>query len=601
MNHPLSAKALVAATLVLFGLAAFGQAASPAAAAVTEAEELAAARHGAEWIALLQEPNGELASFGGDWSMISLASVGINAADVRVSPTEPSAQDFYLSLWTGEPPALFSATDFERAILTGYSGGLEPSRLGAQTNLVADLAAQFNGHELGEKGATNADVFGVLALSAVGAPSDVIDTLAQTVREQQDADGGWNFAAGAAHSEADLTGAAIAALCTAGTANTDPAIVKAEGYLHTVQNTATGGFGNPSANTDSTAWVVSGLDTCKIDPQGPEWTTTAAKTPIGFLIAQQNEDGSFQLHAHDEEEDFYSTQDAVRALSGMGFIVPPPARKESGDPKIRPAPTVTMGTPVPMTLVIDSAGHITGGSSIRMCKVIAPAGVTVAQMLTYASEASSPSYCVSDLSLKDGRIVRINGVSAQPGTSAWEVRREDGSNEVEANGTVGLGALIQAQLVPNSETPETPAQQPTAPVTTSTPPTPSAARPEAHASTDGGAPVRLQVRALTRVRHGRLTLALRCLPSAGPTGCSGVVRVRVALRTRRGGPVRQRVVGEREVHIPQGASTAVTIALRAPALEALRTRDDRVAWIVAAMRDPSSGMNTSATASTVLR
>ena len=45
--------------------------------------------------------------------------------------------------------------------------------------IVADLAAQFNGHELGEKGATNADVFGVLALSAGGAPSDVIDTLAQ--------------------------------------------------------------------------------------------------------------------------------------------------------------------------------------------------------------------------------------------------------------------------------------------------------------------------------------------------------------------------------------------------------------------------------------
>ena len=125
-----------------------------------------------------------------------------------LSPAEPSVQDFYLSQWTGEPPALFSTTDFERAILAGYAGGLEPSRLNAQTNLVADLAAQFNGHELGEKGATNADVFGVLALSAVGAPSDVIDTLAQTVREQQDADGGWNFAAGTKKSEADLTGAA---------------------------------------------------------------------------------------------------------------------------------------------------------------------------------------------------------------------------------------------------------------------------------------------------------------------------------------------------------------------------------------------------------
>ncbi len=596
MNHPLRAKALIAAVLVLFGFAAFGQAASPAGAAVTEAEEHAAARHGAEWIALLQESDGELGSFGGDWSMVALASVGINAADVRISPTEPSAQDFYLSLWTGEPPALFSATDFERAILSGYAGGLEPSRLDAKTNLLADLAAQFNGHELGEAGATNANVFGVLALAAIGAPDDVVKTLAQAVREQQDADGGWNFAAGAKHSEADMTGAAIAALCTAGTDSKDPAIVKAESYLHTVQDTATGGFGNPSTNTDSTAWVVSGLDTCKIDPQGPEWITTESKTPIGFLIAQQNEDGSFQLHPHDEEEDFYSTQDAVRALSGTGFIAPPAARKESGDPKTRPAPTVTVGTPVPMTLVIDSAGHITGGSSIRMCKVIAAAGSTVAQMLTAASEASSPSYCVSDISLKDGRIVRLNGVSAEPGKSAWEVRREGGDSEAQATGTVGLGALVQAQLVTNSETPQTPPPSPFA-TTSATSATPKGTP----VSTDVGAHVRLQVGPLTRVRHGRLTVALRCLPKAGAGGCSAVVRIRIALGARRGGPVRQRVVGEREVHIAQGATGTVTIALNAVALDALRAHDDRVAWIVAGTRDRTSSISPGASASTVLR
>ncbi len=592
MNHPLNAKALLAAAFVLFGLAAFGQTASPAAAAVTQAEELAAAEHGAEWITLLQEPSGELASFGGDWSMISLASLGINAADVRISPTEPSAQDFYLSLWTDEPPALFSATDFERAILSGYSGGLEPSRLNAHTNLVADLAAQFNGHELGEKGATNADVFGVLALAAVGAPSDVIDTLAQTVREQQDADGGWNFAAGTKKSEADLTGAALAALCAAGAPNTDPAIVQAESYLHSVQDTATGGFINFGVNTDSTAWVVSGLDACKIDPQSAEWTTTASKTPIDFLIAQQNEDGSFQLHAHDEEEDFYSTQDAVRALSGTGFIAPPPSRKEVGQPTVRPAPTVTTGIPVPMTLVIDSAGHVTGGSSIRMCKIIAPVGATVAQMLTAASEASLPSYCLSDLSLQGGRIARVNGVSAEPGKTAWEISREGGSDELETNGTVGLGELVRVQLVPNGETPQTPTPSPPSP-TTSTTKAETAHTPTHH--------LQVRVRPLTRVHHGHLTVELTCLPKAGNTGCSGVVRVRVALRARRGGPVRRRVAGEAKVHIAAGTLGAVTINLSTSVLKALRTHDDRVAWIGAAMRDPSSGASNDSMASTVLR
>ena len=601
MKHPLRVNGLAIAMLLSLGMAAFGPAVSPAAAAVTDAEETAAAKHGAEWMTLLQEPGGELPSFGGDWSMISFASVGINAADVRVSPTEPSAQDYYLSLWTGKPPALFSATDFERAILAGYSGGLEPARLDAQTNLVADLAAQFNGHELGEKNATNADVFGVLALAAVGAPSDVIDTLAQTVREQQDADGGWNFAAGSKKSESDLTGAAMAALCTAGVPNTDPVIVKAVSYLHTVQDAATGGFVNlnPTVNTDSTAWVVSGLDACKIDPQATEWTTSASKTPIDFLIAQQNEDGSFQRKAGDEEEDFYATQDAVRALSGAGFIAPPPSRQDIEQPAMRPAPTVAAGTPVPMTLVIDGAGHVTGGSSIRMCKVIAAVGATVAEMLTAASEASVPSYCLSDISLHGGRITRVNGVSAEPGKTAWKISREGGAGELEATGTLGLGALVQVRLVPHSEIPETPGPSPSSP-TTSTAPTITATTTETAETTHTDVSPQLQVRVapLTRVRHGHMTLRLTCLTPAGTAGCSGVVQVRVALRTRRGGPVRQRVVGEAEVHIAAGTSSTVTIALSAAALKALRAHDDRVAWVVAAM--PAS-VSASANAFTVLR
>ncbi len=441
----------------------------------------------------------------------------------------------------------------------------------------------------------------MLALSAVGAPRDVVDTLAQTVREQQNPSGGWNYAAGTKSSEADLTGAALAALCTAGVPNTDPAIVRAESYLHTVQDTTTGGFINPTVNTDSTAWVVSGLDACKIDPQTAEWTTTANKTPIDFLIAQQNEDGSFQLHAHDEEEDFYATQDAVRALSGAGFIAPPPSRTEAGQPAVRPAPTVAAGTPVPMTLVIDSAGHVTGGSSIRMCKVIAPVGATVAEMLTAASEASMPSYCLSDVSLQSGRITRVNGVSAEPGNTAWEISREGSAGVLETNGTLGLGALVEVQLVPHSEAPEAPAPLPSPSGTTSTALTTTTPTPEAGHAPAIAPPVRsLQVRVgpVTRVHHGHMTVELTCLTPAGTAGCSGAVRVRIALRTRHGGPVRQRVAGETEIHIAAGTSSTATIPLSTAALKALRMHDDRVAWIVAAM--PASA-SASANAFTVLR
>jgi hypothetical protein len=611
MQHPLGVTRLApaVATLAFLGSASFGQAASPAAAAVTEPQALAAAQHGARWIAAQQETDGDLGSFGGDWSMTALASTGVNAADVRISPLDPSAQDFYLSTWTTQGPG-GAVTDDERGILTGYAGGLQTSRLDARTNFLADLAAQFDGHQLGGQGATNADAFGLLALDVSGAPSEVMSALAQSLREQQDADGGWNFAAGAASSDVDMTGAAIAALCAAGATPQDPALARALAYLHAAQDPATGGFVSAtlSLNTDTTGWVSSGLRRCGIDPRS--WVTAQGKTPLDFLLAQQNPDGSFQWQAGDGNEDLYATQDAVRPLAGAGFTAPAPPRTQSNEPAVRPAPAVAAGTPVPMTLVIDSGGRITGGSSIRMCKVAAPLGATVAQVLQDAGEASAPSYCVSDLSLDGGRIARLNGVAGEPGRTSWEVRREGGAAETGTDGSLGLGALVQVRLVASDEAPASaPGTTPAA--STSTPPVSPSAPPSSpsvvvsatrHAAS-GSVPARLRVRlgALTRVRHGRVTIELSCPRGTGAEGCRGLVRVRVSLRARRAGPVRPRVVGTGEAHLAAGSSGTVTIVLDRAALRALHEREDRVAWVVAAMRDSRSGAVTSAAASTVLR
>ncbi len=600
MRYPFRANRLAVATLAFLGLASFSQAASPAAEAVTEAQALAAAQRGAQWIASQQESDGDLGSFGGDWSMTALASAGVNAADVRTSPLDPSAQDFYLSSWTSEGPG-GAATDDERAILAGYAGGLQTSRLDAQTNLVADLATKFDGHQLGGQGATNADAFGLLALDVSGAPTEVMSTLAQSLREQQDADGGWNFAAGAATSDVDMTGAAIAALCAAGATLPDPALVRAFAYLHAAQDAATGGFVSSSLglNTDTTGWVASGLRRCGVDPRS--WITAQGKTPLDFLLAQQNPDGSFQWQAGDGNEDLYATQDAVRPLAGAAFAAPAPARVESDEPSVRPAPTVAVGTPVPMTLVIDSGGHVTGGSSTRMCKVTAPLGATVAQVLQDANNASSPSYCVSDLSLDGEKIARVNGVDGEPGRAIWEVQREGGPTEVDTDGVLGLGALVQVRLVSDGGTP---ASSPPAPVSASAPTAQVlASSPVTHAVSGDSTPARLRLRigAVTRARHGRVTIELSCPRGTGVEGCRGLVRVRVELRAQGGGPVRSHIVGEHEVHLDAGASGTVTLTLSRVARRALRRREDRVAWVVGAMRDPRSGEVVSTAASTVLR
>jgi|GEM_PF-921631 len=611
MRFPLRVNRLAVATLVVSGLAWLCQTPSPAAAAVTAAQALAAAQHGAQWIASQQESNGDLGSFGGDWSMTALAAAGVNAADVRTSLLDPSAQDFYLSAWTSEGPG-GAATDDERAILSGYAGGLQTSRLDARTNLLADLATQFDGHQLGGQGATNADVFGLLALDVNGAPNEVMDELAHNLREQQDADGGWNFAAGAASSDVDMTGAAIAALCATGATPEDPALAKALAYLHAAQDPASGGFVSASLglNTDTTGWVTSGLRRCAIDPDS--WVTAQGKTPLNFLISQQNPDGSFQWQAGDGNEDLYATQDAVRPLAGAAFSAPAPARAESGQPAVRAAPSVSPGTPVPMTLVIDSASHITGGSSIRMCKVTAPQGATVAQMLQDANEASSPSYCVSDLAFNGQRIERLNGVSSNPGVSTWEVRREGGAPETDTDATLGLGALVQVRLLAGGETFTTPPPPPaatdpaaspaagtSAPAQSSTP----ASDPGLGAGAVIAAAARLRVRlaALSHVRHGRLRIELACPRGTGAQGCRGLVRVRLALRSRLHGKVRRYVVGQQEAHLAAGSSGIVTVALDRSAQRALRRRENRLAWVVAAMRDPRSGAVTSTAATTVLR
>jgi hypothetical protein len=597
MWHPFRTLRLAqAAAVVCVGLAATGP--SPAAASVTEAQASAAAARGARWIATQQEENGDLGSFGGDWSMTALAAAGINAADVRSAALDPSAQDFYLSQWTTEGPG-GAATDDERAILTGSAGGLQTARLDVHTNLIADLAAQFDGHQLGGRGATNANAFGLLALEASGGPPAVMDALAQTLRAQQDADDGWNFAAGASSSDVDMTGAGIAALCAAGATAQDPAVARALTYLRASQDQATGGFVSAALglNTDTTGWVTSGLRRCGIDPRS--WITSEGKTPVDFLISQQNPDGSFQWQAGDGNEDLYATQDAVRPLAGAAFTASAPPRALPGEPAVRPAPVVADGTPVPMTLIIDSGTEVSGGSSVRMCKVLAETGASVARLLQNAHLASEPSYCVSDLELSHGRIARLNGVAAVPGRSSWQVSREAGAPEAETGGGLGLGARVEVQL---SGPGEAMAEAPQAPGGNGggagTAPSPSSSLAAAQRRLP---PARLGLRvpSLTRLIAGRLTVRLSCPQGTGLEGCRGLLRVRVTLR--RGRTARPCVVASNEVHLRAGSTSTVTVVLDAAARRSIHERPNRVAWLVAAMRDPGSGAVTSSVASTVLR
>jgi hypothetical protein len=79
-------------------------------------------------------------------------------------------------------------------------------------------------------------------------------------------------------SEPDLTGAAMAALCSAGVEGSDPVIKKGKEFLVSIFQKTTGSIGAGS-NTNSTGWAVSGLNACGINPQGTEFTGTGTKKP----------------------------------------------------------------------------------------------------------------------------------------------------------------------------------------------------------------------------------------------------------------------------------------------------------------------------------
>ena len=268
-RHPLAY--LLVAALAVLGMV-------PAGAAAATQEEIADSIQSATgWIRGQQNlTTGALEGFGADWAMSALAEAQVSPADVHGPALgAPSLDDFFLSEWTSAPfteptvpnenqnPSHKIAGDFSRIILNSYAGGLQPSALSAQQNAVAQLASLYRfGGSYGNEGAVNETVFGTLAMSAVEAPYGLLAKSAEYLRRNQNEDGGWRFTAGSpsAKSEAELTGAALAALCVTGATPADPAVARGVAFLEAQFDPATGAFNTPfGPNADTNAWALDGL------------------------------------------------------------------------------------------------------------------------------------------------------------------------------------------------------------------------------------------------------------------------------------------------------------------------------------------------------
>jgi hypothetical protein len=405
------------------------------------------------------EPFGfEHGSFSSDWVATSLAAAGVSAADVHSDSGGPSLQDFLFGdyggeFWTGGLGETFTTVaNYERATLVSHAAGLDPARLSAQANLPAQVAERWNpaGPGFGEASTTNT-IFGILALKTAALPAWALTPVANYLRQSQHGDGGWTYsalatpAAKAEPSEPDMTGAAIAALCEAGAPAYDPAVGSALAYLKGLLVDSTGAihyaFGD---NSDATAWAVSGLTACGVDPQSAAWTTPSGKTPIDHLLSLQvpsgPEAGGFG-YSDTSEANLYSTQDALRAIAGGVFTAAPPVRTDPSQPAGRAVPTVPAGTPVSHALVIGR-----GTENVRMCKVTAPAGAPLTAVLAAAQTDARPANCVTSYSVAGGRIASINGAGPANADEAWLLRLDRGGEAPAGEQPVGFGDVISLRL-----------------------------------------------------------------------------------------------------------------------------------------------------------
>ncbi len=439
---------------------------APAAASATATPEeiTSSVNKGLIYVKGLQSTEtGAIPGFGGDWSLTAFAATNLAAADVNKGG---KASTDARSWWEAEAGAVgwpgggATATDFERAALIAYAAGIDPARISKRQNLIAKVVSYYQPESPGYYGATfNATVFGLLVLAnakttggAQRLPQVVLDQAVAAVKANQHTDGGWTWEKAAGNeealkkaSEADMTGAAMAALCNAGVANTDAAIVNAKKYLAAIIEGSTGAFKSAFGNnTDSNSWAVSGLKACGLDPQAAEFTgpNPGKKTPLNFLISQQLGSGAFRYPTSGSSANLYSSQNAVRALGSGGFTATPPVPKSGPQWKGVTQFATGEAETTSLALIVDN-----GTSPLKICSVgLAPKATTttLATVLSAAVAGTSPAGCVTGFlpASGEGALTQVNGHPAVP-AEKWNVSIDGGAKvQAKRSTAVGVGDTI---------------------------------------------------------------------------------------------------------------------------------------------------------------
>jgi energy-coupling factor transport system substrate-specific component len=245
------------------------------------------------------------------WAALGLAAEGMNPQSVRRSGH--SVID-YIRAGIGQ---VTDPGSLERTILAVRAAGVSASNF-AGRNLVARLQ-----HDIRANGSVANQVnwtsFAVLALRSAGVtpPRRTYAWLTQ----QQDRDGGFNFATGGGASDVDDTGAALEALASDG--GSGSARHRAVSYIRNHQN-RDGGFAldaGGTSNAQSTAWAIQGLIAAGVDPGTLH--RRGAPSPLAYLRSLSGPDGHVHYSSTSDQTPVWVTSEAMMALAGKPLPLRP--------------------------------------------------------------------------------------------------------------------------------------------------------------------------------------------------------------------------------------------------------------------------------------
>ncbi|MEV7416374.1 hypothetical protein [Streptomyces sp. NPDC089919] len=442
MNRSRTSRRLALAAPAALG--AFALTVLPAFATSTPAQIATSKANGVTYLKSLQAADGSYAGSGlsNEWAFSAFAAAGTAVVDVYPGgDTTKNARTVYRNLLgtSGWPSASPVVTDYERGALNANAAGIDPARVSASRNLIANIYSYWQTAEPGYFGPSanfNGTVFAALALGGaktqaggVRIPQSLTDSLVARIRANQHNDGGWQYSkaegnptALATAGDVDMTGAAMAALCASGVPNTDADVVQAKDFLKGKLVNTTGAFNSMyGVNTSSNGWGVAGLNACGINAQTGDFVTLAGRTPVDFLIANQyNPAGGFKYKPSDTAPSAYASIDALRAVVGGGFTSAPPVPVTPGAPQWVAQSAFTSGTATKLALTVDD-----GAGNLKACAVsITPTGTTttLGDVLTAAIGSAAPSGCVTSVtpSSGTGTVTAVNG-KANSGSNSWKV------------------------------------------------------------------------------------------------------------------------------------------------------------------------------------